>query len=230
MLQPAIYAGKNRKTFAALQPTTNKYGRLFSLPSPVGFAGKVAARTTQQVKISAFSSLLPKDLLILQLVSHIFFHRNSFQPLEKQNVVFDIHQIMDLLPHRYPFLLVDKIISFEDETIEGIKNVTINEPFFMGHFPNNPIMPGVLQIEAMAQVGGIMLMNKVEDYRKVWVYILGIDNARFKKPVKPGDVLHFKLKMEMFRRGICKMHGDAYVDGELVCTADLMASVVPKEQ
>lgn len=148
--------------------------------------------------------------------------------MEKKTVVFDIQQIMKILPHRYPFLLVDKITYFEGDVIEGIKNVTINEPFFVGHFEGNPIMPGVLQLEAMAQVGGILLMNKVEDYTKIWVYFVAIDNARFKKMVKPGDTLHFKIQMEFFKRNICKMKGEAYVDGDLVCSADLVASVVPK--
>lgn len=150
--------------------------------------------------------------------------------MEKSEIVFDIHQIMKLLPHRYPFLLVDRITHFDENTIEGYKNVTINEPFFVGHFEGNPIMPGVLQLEAMAQVGGIMLMNKVEDYTKVWVYIVGIDNARFKKPVTPGDKLYFKLEMDVFKRGICKMKGQAFVDGKLACSADLIASVVPKTE
>jgi UDP-3-O-[3-hydroxymyristoyl] N-acetylglucosamine deacetylase/3-hydroxyacyl-[acyl-carrier-protein] dehydratase len=143
-------------------------------------------------------------------------------------IAFDIHQILNILPHRYPFLLVDRVLTCDEDKIEGIKNVTINEPFFVGHFEGNPIMPGVLQIEAMAQVGGILLMNKVEDYTKVWVYLVGVDNARFKKPVIPGDVIHFKLELLVFKRGICKMKGEAYVDDELVCSADLIASVVPK--
>lgn len=137
---------------------------------------------------------------------------------------------MKILPHRYPFLLVDRITSNEGDTIEGIKNVTINEPFFVGHFEGNPIMPGVLQLEAMGQIGGILLMNKVEDHTKVWVYFLAIDNARFKRPVVPGDTLRFKLELLMFKRGICKMKGEAYVDGELVCSAELTASIVPKSE
>jgi UDP-3-O-[3-hydroxymyristoyl] N-acetylglucosamine deacetylase/3-hydroxyacyl-[acyl-carrier-protein] dehydratase len=150
--------------------------------------------------------------------------------VEKQLPVFDIHAIMKILPHRYPFLLVDRITRMEGETIEGIKNVTINEPFFVGHFDGNPIMPGVLILEAMGQVGGIMLMNKVEDYTKVWVYFVAIDNARFKRPVVPGDQITFKLEMLWFKRGLCKMKGEAYIEGELVCSAELMASVVPKTE
>ncbi|MCS7153964.1 MAG: bifunctional UDP-3-O-[3-hydroxymyristoyl] N-acetylglucosamine deacetylase/3-hydroxyacyl-ACP dehydratase [Bacteroidia bacterium] len=143
-------------------------------------------------------------------------------------VVFDIHAIRQILPHRYPFLLVDRITHFSEDSIVGIKNVTINEPFFAGHFEDNPIMPGVLILEAMAQVGGILFLNIVENPQDYWVYFLAIDGARFKKPVVPGDQLVFKLDMLQLRRGICKMAGKAYVDDKLVCEAELTASLVPK--
>ena len=125
---------------------------------------------------------------------------------------------------------MDKITAFSENSITGIKNVTINEPFFVGHFEGNPIMPGVLQLEAMAQVGGILLLNTVDDPKSVWVYFVAIDNARFKKPVIPGDTLTFELEMTALRRGICKMTGKAFVDGKLVCSADLVASLVPKNR
>ena len=153
---------------------------------------------------------------------------DKFQAQKVEGVVFDINAITRILPHRYPFLLVDKITAFSERSITGVKNVTINEPFFMGHFEGNPIMPGVLQLEAMAQVGGILLLNTVEDPSTVWVYFVAIDNARFKKPVIPGDTLTFNLEMTALKRGICKMTGKAYVDGKLVCSADLVASLVPK--
>lgn len=143
-------------------------------------------------------------------------------------VVFDIHAIRQILPHRYPFLLVDRITHFSEDSIVGIKNVTINEPFFVGHFEDNPIMPGVLILEAMAQVGGILFLNIVENPQDYWVYFLAIDGARFKKPVVPGDQLVFKLDMLQLRRGICKMAGKAYVEDKLVCEAELTASLVPK--
>ncbi|MCS6789358.1 MAG: bifunctional UDP-3-O-[3-hydroxymyristoyl] N-acetylglucosamine deacetylase/3-hydroxyacyl-ACP dehydratase [Bacteroidia bacterium] len=143
-------------------------------------------------------------------------------------VVFDIHAIRRILPHRYPFLLVDRITHFSQDSIIGIKNVTINEPFFVGHFEDNPIMPGVLILEAMAQVGGILFLNIVENPQDYWVYFLAIDGARFKKPVVPGDQLVFRLDMLQLKRGICKMAGKAYVEDKLVCEAELTASLVPK--
>lgn len=152
-----------------------------------------------------------------------------FQSDKGNGVIFDIKAIQQILPHRYPFLLVDKIIHFTEQEIEGVKNVTVNEPFFQGHFDGNPIMPGVLQLEAMGQVGGIMLLNMVEDPKKIWVYFLAINNARFKRPVVPGDTIHFKLRMESFKRNICKMFGQAFVDGQLVSEAELVASIVHKK-
>lgn len=155
---------------------------------------------------------------------------SRFQKEEKKGLVFDINAIHEILPHRYPFLLVDKIVDFTEQTITGIKNVTINEPFFQGHFPGNPIMPAVLQLEAMAQVGGILLLNSIENPKSIWVYFVAIDNARFKKPVIPGDTLVLELEMTAQRRSICKMSGKGFVDGKLVCSADLVASVVPKNK
>ena len=155
---------------------------------------------------------------------------DKFQTDKIDGLVFDINAITKILPHRYPFLLVDKIVSFSEKSITGIKNVTMNEPFFQGHFPENPIMPAVLQLEAMAQVGGILLLNTVEDPSSVWVYFLAIDNARFKKPVIPGDQLIFELEMTALKRGICKMNGKAFVDGKLVSSAELVASLVPKNK
>ena len=143
----------------------------------------------------------------------------------------DIARIMDVLPHRYPFLLVDRIIEVEgQQRIVGIKNVTINEPFFQGHFPGHPIMPGVLIIEAMAQVGGMLLMSffegqNVED--KV-VYFMSLDNVKFRRPVVPGDQIRFELEMVQFRGKTCKMKGVGYVDGQIVAEAEMMATVVDR--
>lgn len=156
--------------------------------------------------------------------------KKKYQGKEAEGVVFDINAIHKILPHRYPFLLVDKITEFSDNEITGIKNVTLNEPFFQGHFPGNPVMPGVLQIEAMAQVGGILLLNKVENPEEMWVYFLAINNARFRKMVIPGDVITFEVKMLSLKRNICKMHGKGFVNGKVVCEAELIAGLVDKEK
>ena len=143
----------------------------------------------------------------------------------------DIGRILDVLPHRYPFLLVDRILEVEgDKRIVGLKNVTINEPFFQGHFPGHPIMPGVLIIEAMAQVGGMLLLahfegQSIED--KV-VYFMSLDEVKFRRPVVPGDQIRFELEMLQFRGRTCRMKGVAFVDGQIVAEAVMMASVVDK--
>jgi UDP-3-O-[3-hydroxymyristoyl] N-acetylglucosamine deacetylase/3-hydroxyacyl-[acyl-carrier-protein] dehydratase len=143
----------------------------------------------------------------------------------------DIGRIMDVLPHRYPFLLVDRIIEVEgQQRIVGIKNVTINEPFFQGHFPGHPIMPGVLIIEAMAQVGGMLLMSHFEgqDVSDKVVYFMSLDNVKFRRPVVPGDQIRFELEVLQFRGKICKMKGVGYVDGQVVAEAEMMAMVTEK--
>ena len=140
-----------------------------------------------------------------------------------------IEEIMKTLPHRYPFLLVDRILEMEEKKrIVGLKNVTINEPFFQGHFPGHPIMPGVLIIEAMAQVGGILLMGQIEGYESKVVYFMSLDNVKFRRPVKPGDQLRIECDMLQIRGMVCKMHGVAKVDGEIVCEADMAAMVRDK--
>jgi UDP-3-O-[3-hydroxymyristoyl] N-acetylglucosamine deacetylase/3-hydroxyacyl-[acyl-carrier-protein] dehydratase len=142
---------------------------------------------------------------------------------------WDTTAIMDLMPHRYPFLLVDRITSIEEgQSCEGLKNVTINEPFFQGHFPGQPTMPGVLILEAMAQVGGMLMLNSVEDPANKLMYFMGIDGAKFRRPVVPGDQLRFKLRLLNVRRRTMKMKGEAYVDGQLVAEAELLATVVDK--
>ncbi len=143
--------------------------------------------------------------------------------------IFDVNKIMEFLPHRYPFLLVDKIIELSENHVVGVKNVSMNEPHFMGHFPNNPVMPGVLSIEAMAQTGGILCLSLMDDPGGYWTYFLKIDNAKFKDKVVPGDTLIFKLVLkEPIRRGICQMYGQAFVGNKLVLEADLMAQLVKK--
>ena len=140
--------------------------------------------------------------------------------------MYGIEEIMQVLPHRYPFLLVDRILEIEEKKrIVGLKNVTINEPFFQGHFPGHPIMPGVLIIEAMAQVGGVLLLGLVGDPSTKVVYFMSLDNVKFRRPVKPGDQLRFELEVVQLRGTVCKMRGVAKVDGEIVTEADMAAVV-----
>lgn len=143
----------------------------------------------------------------------------------------DIQQIQELLPHRYPFLLVDKILEIEPgRRVVGLKNVTINEAFFQGHFPGQPIMPGVLVIEAMAQVGGVLLMQTLHaSAEKKLFYFTGIDRAKFRRPVLPGDQVRFELELVHLRSRNAKMRGRAYVEGKLAAEAELSCVVVDRE-
>ncbi|MDT0690516.1 bifunctional UDP-3-O-[3-hydroxymyristoyl] N-acetylglucosamine deacetylase/3-hydroxyacyl-ACP dehydratase [Salegentibacter sp. F188] len=144
-----------------------------------------------------------------------------------QKPLMDITDIMDTLPHRPPFLLVDKIYELTETSVVGMKNVTMNEPFFVGHFPGKPVMPGVLQVEAMAQTGGILALKSVPDPENYLTYFMKIDNVRFKQQVVPGDTLIFKLELlAPIRRGICQMQGYAYVNGKIATEAILMAQIV----
>jgi UDP-3-O-[3-hydroxymyristoyl] N-acetylglucosamine deacetylase/3-hydroxyacyl-[acyl-carrier-protein] dehydratase len=145
--------------------------------------------------------------------------------------LLDIDAILKIMPHRYPFLLIDRVLDLEpNKKVVAIKNVTMNEPFFSGHFPGHPIMPGVLIIEAMAQAGGILLLNTVDDPKNKVVYFMGIDRVRFRRPVLPGDQIRFELVMLHFRSGTCKMEGKAFVDDQLVTEATLLATIVEKNR
>ncbi len=144
-------------------------------------------------------------------------------------VIMNISDILDVIPHRYPFLLVDRIVEVEPgKRIVGIKNVTINEPFFQGHFPGHPIMPGVLIVEAMAQVGGMLMMESLEDADDKVVYFMSLDNVKFRRPVVPGDQLRCELEMVQLRGSTCRMRGVAWVDGEVAAEAEMMAKVVDR--
>jgi beta-hydroxyacyl-ACP dehydratase FabZ len=141
----------------------------------------------------------------------------------------DTRAILDLLPHRYPFLLVDRVLATEgDKKIVALKNVTINEPFFQGHFPGQPIMPGVLIVEAMAQTGGLLLMQKIPDRAGKVVYFMSLDNVKFRRPVVPGDQLRMEVEILQLRGTTCRMKGVATVEGQVVTEAEMLAGVVDR--
>ena len=141
----------------------------------------------------------------------------------------DIIRVLKLLPHRYPFLMLDRIYDMDgDQSCVGVKNVTINEPFFQGHFPGHPIMPGVLIVESMAQVGGMLLMDELDTPGEKVVYFLSLDNVKFRRPVIPGDQLRAEVEMVQLRGRTCRLRGVAYVEGQVVCEAEMMAMVVDR--
>ncbi|HLA39119.1 MAG TPA: 3-hydroxyacyl-ACP dehydratase FabZ, partial [Candidatus Glassbacteria bacterium] len=150
---------------------------------------------------------------------------------KSRRVVMGINQIMHKMPHRYPFLMVDRIVEFEAEKrVVGIKNVSMNEPFFQGHFPGHPIMPGVLIVEAMGQTGGLLFMNSIPDPENKVVYFMSLDKIKFRKPVFPGDQLRMELEVIKFRHNICKMKGCGYVEGELVAEAEMTAMIADRDR
>ena len=143
--------------------------------------------------------------------------------------IVDINKIMQHLPHRYPMLLVDRIIDFEaGKRIVGIKNVTINEPFFQGHYPGHPIMPGVLIIEAMAQVGGLLIMDAIENIEEKVVYFMSMDGVKWRRPVTPGDQIRFEVEILQMRRQVCRMRGIGYVDGQIASEAEFTAAIMDR--
>ena len=160
-------------------------------------------------------------------------HRNANQmpaiDLNKKPL-YDIYDILKILPHRFPFLLVDKILEMNEQRVVGVKNVTMNEPFFTGHFPGNPVMPGVMMIESIAQVGGILVMNTLDNPSDYTPYFIKVDNVKFKRKVSPGDTLVFFVELVTpIRRGICHMRGVGYVDGKPVMEGEMMAQIVKND-
>ena len=144
-------------------------------------------------------------------------------------MTFDIQEILGLLPHRYPFLLIDRVVEFErGKRLVAIKNVTMNEPFFQGHFPGYPLMPGVLMIEAMAQAGAIIMLSEIPDREKKLAVFTGIEKAKFRRPVTPGDQLRIEVDVLAFKSRLGRMAAKATVDGKVACEATLTCSIVPK--
>ena len=198
--------------------TTLRWPDEFVRHKAMDFVGDLAL-AGRRVKARITSSK-PSHRGTVMLVRELLAHAR------REEQVLEIEDVMRVLPHRYPFLFVDKVLEMEAcKRIVGIKNVTINEPFFQGHFPGHPIMPGVLIVEAMAQVGGMLLMGTVDDPDSKVVYFMSLDNVKFRKPVRPGDQLRFELDMLQVRGKICRMKGVAKVDGEVVCEAEMAAMV-----
>jgi beta-hydroxyacyl-ACP dehydratase FabZ len=142
--------------------------------------------------------------------------------------ILDIEEIRKILPHRYPMLLVDRILELEPDRIVGIKNVTANEPFFAGHFPDFPVMPGVLIVEAMAQVAGVLVLKEIPDRANKLVFLAGIDKAKFRRPVLPGDQLRIEMKVLKKKASVAKMHGQATVDGNLVAEVEVLCKLADR--
>ncbi|HPW26535.1 MAG TPA: 3-hydroxyacyl-ACP dehydratase FabZ, partial [Tenuifilaceae bacterium] len=187
----------------------------------VRIKGKIIAIRTGHWANTEFAKILRKQYKKELLKPSAPEYNPNVPPL------MDINQIKKTLPHRPPFLLVDKIISMNGTSVVGLKNVTMNEAFFTGHFPHEPVMPGVLQIEAMAQVGGILVLNTVPDPENYTTYFLKIDQVRFKHKVVPGDTIIFRLTLnEPIRRGIANMTGQAFVGNQLVMEGVLMAQII----
>lgn len=199
--------------------TLDLLGDLFLIGVP--FKGHVlAARSGHKANVALARKM--RDLYKKKQIASKFGSGSS-------KALLDINAIERIMPHRYPFLLVDRILDLEPgKRVSALKNVTINEPFFQGHFPGQPVMPGVLILEAMAQAGGVLLLNAIEHPETKLVYFMSIDNAKFRRPVVPGDQLRFELEMHAFRRNACKMSGRAFVEDTEVAGADFMAMVVDR--
>jgi 3-hydroxyacyl-[acyl-carrier-protein] dehydratase len=149
---------------------------------------------------------------------------------ERAKMTMDVMEIQNYLPHRYPFLMVDRILEYERlKSIIGLKNVTINEAHFQGHFPGAPVMPGVLIIESMAQTGGLLLLLEIPEREKKLLYFVAVDGARFRRPVVPGDQLRVEMKVVSWRGDFCKLEGRAIVDGQLAAEATLMCKMIDRE-
>jgi UDP-3-O-[3-hydroxymyristoyl] N-acetylglucosamine deacetylase/3-hydroxyacyl-[acyl-carrier-protein] dehydratase len=187
--------------------------------------GRIIAKKPGHKINAEFAKIVRKEIKRRQLKADPPFYDPDAEP------VYDINAIKNFLPHRPPFLLVDKIIDLKEKTIVGVKNVTMNEPFFVGHFPDEPLMPGVLQVEAMAQIGGILVLSQLEDPKLYSTYFLKLDNIKFRRKVVPGDTVIFKLELiTEIRRGIANMKGTAFVGNTIVAEGEFMAQIAKNKQ